>query len=387
MCALLKRNILEYEIVDVDCVVDNLVFAFLKGADNEEEEIAKFRGSILHGRVSAVGRHGKYFWIRVVPRGSKESVVLLMHFGMTGMVKMRDVYSHLTIMENGGDKKVLPELKEDVKDEKVKVKRETIEVNKEKAQMEMETMEVKGDKVIDEPWPPKFVKLSMTLRKNDSTIEWVFVDPRRLARIRLLSGKGVQTDEELLKQPPLDVLGPDYSKPITVPKEIGPYGDPDPDNHGRAILSIDEFNKLVLTKKKPIKSLLLEQKFFCGIGNWVADEIIYHSRLHPEEVLSSKLTLQEEIDPVIQKLYDSIIYVCKEAVRVEGNVREFPDDWLMIFRWGKGRKGPRPKTKDGYDVDYITVGGRTSCFVPKLQAPLKRSSSAESSGKKRIKRE
>jgi formamidopyrimidine-DNA glycosylase len=300
---------------------------------------------------------------------------------------MRDVYSHLTFMENGGDKKVLAELEGEVKDEKVEVKKETIQSSTEKVKMATEAMEVKDEKVMEELWPPKFVKLSMTLRKNDSTIELVFVDPRRLARIRLLTGNNIQTDEELMNQPPLDVLGPDYSKPITVPKEIGMYGDPDPDNHGRPILSIDEFNKLVLTKKKPLKSLLLEQKFFCGIGNWVADEIIYHSRLHPEDVLSSKLTLQEEIDPVIQKLYDSIIYVCKEAVRVEGNVREFPDDWLMMFRWGKGRKGPRPKTKDGYDVDYVTVGGRTSCFVPKLQVPLKRSNNSETSAKKRIKRE
>ena len=57
--------------------------------------------------------------------------------------------------------------------------------------------------------------------------------------------------------------------------------------------------------------------------------------------------------PVIQQLYDSLI-MCEEAVRVEGDVAKFPDDWLMLHRWGKGRK--EKKTPNGYILDHITVG-------------------------------
>ncbi|ANB12403.1 hypothetical protein AWJ20_656 [Sugiyamaella lignohabitans] len=50
-----------------------------------------------------------------------------------------------------------------------------------------------------------------------------------------------------------------------------------------------------------------------------------------------------------------------------GNTEAFPKDWLMLYRWGKRRKGEKQKTADGYEVDHVTVGGRTACYVPALQ--------------------
>lgn len=45
----------------------------------------------------------------------------------------------------------------------------------------------------------------------------------------------------------------------------------------------------------------------------------------------------------------------------------FPENWLMLHRWGKRRKGEKQKTAEGYVVDHVTVGGRTSSYVPELQ--------------------
>jgi hypothetical protein len=50
-----------------------------------------------------------------------------------------------------------------------------------------------------------------------------------------------------------------------------------------------------------------------------------------------------------------------------GNTAAFPEDWLMLHRWGKRRKNEVQKTADGHALDHITVGGRTSCYVPALQ--------------------
>lgn len=50
----------------------------------------------------------------------------------------------------------------------------------------------------------------------------------------------------------------------------------------------------------------------------------------------------------------------------------FPKGWLMLYRWGKRRKGEKQKTSDGYLVEHVTVGGRTSSYVPELQKLKKR---------------
>lgn len=95
----------------------------------------------------------------------------------------------------------------------------------------------------------------------------------------------------------------------------------------------------------------------------------------PETVCSS--LSQEQV----RALYDKVIDICTFVVKVEGNTSKFPEDWLMLYRWGKRRKNEKATTKEGYAVDHITVGGRTSCFVPELQK--KAGNTTESATKKR----
>lgn len=371
MCAQLRRNVLGYRVAAVAARNDALLLPFLKQSSDPEKDLDQFRQRLVGSTVSSVGRHGKYFWLRLQVGATSESQVLLMHFGMTGMIKIKDVASHLVFMENGGDKKVLD--KKQVKTEtNTEVKTEDWEENDE--------------------WPPRFSKLEFVLESNDTKLDIAFSDPRRLGRIRLLTGPEVQTDADLLTQPPLNALGPDYSKPAEfTATDKFVEGDPDPDHHGRPRLELAEFNALVLSKKKPIKSLLLDQAYFSGVGNWVSDEIVYRARILPGEVLSQKISQGTGIDPVIARLYDALIYVCLECVRVEGNVSRFPPDWLMLYRWGKARTKVKARTADGYVVDYVTVGGRTACFVPQLQKPLKKTTDkvpeSQEPSPKRIKRE
>ncbi|CAI5760642.1 unnamed protein product [Candida verbasci] len=334
--AQLRRNIIGYTISKINYLVhDSLLFPIIKTSTDPESELVKIEQKLLGSHIESVGRHGKYFWIRFA--GFK---IMLMHFGMTGMIKIRNIASHLKFMENGGDKKLMNKLK-------------TID-----------------DVKMEEVWPPRFTKLELELKLGDSILEMAFTDPRRLGRIRLL--ENLKTDEELLKTEPLNVLGPDYSKSETK-KEVDQFvfGDPDPNPHGRPRLGINEFNKLILSKKKSIKSLLLDQCFFAGVGNWVADEVLFHSKLHPSEIISNKIEYKDGlIDEVVKKLYDSLIYVCETAVDLEGDVTKFPKHWLMIHRWGKGRKKEKSMTLDGLHLDHITVGGRTACYCPESQKLL-----------------
>lgn len=383
---MLRRNLLGYTIKETKLNLDKLIFPELKVSEDADASLTSIQSRITGTTVENVGRHGKYFWLRL-RKQSEDPTVMLMHFGMTGMVKLRNVASHLIFMENGGDKKVLREKETSLKLEDGAEETVTTTVVEGPADEDLKA-ELTPD------WPPKFSKFELVFEKQTKDpleshiVDFAFTDPRRLGRVRFLTGPQYDTDDKLMLEDPLKALGPDYSKKPQFQK-VEPFvsGDPDPDHHGRPRPTLEEFAKLVLSRKKPIKSLLLDQDRFAGIGNWVLDEILYHAQIYPGEVISSKIS--DADSEVLAKLYESIIYVMEESVRVEGNVHEFPDDWLMLYRWGKGRKQPRPKTKLGHSVDYETIGGRTSCFVPELQKPLKKvkqEPSDESPQRKRTKK-
>lgn len=302
---------------------------------------------LLQGAVvQTVGRHGKYFWIRF-----NDNTIMLMHFGMTGMIHLQNVKSHLVFMENGGDKKVLKETLER------KSKYFTEPIKKEES--------VKNDEEDGEDeWPPRFSKMEIVFTKG-ADIQMSFADARRLGRVRILTD--IKAEEDMFKLDPLNRQGPDYSKTGKQVK-LFEFGDPDPFNYV-CQYSQQEFNHLILLKRKPIKSLLLEQEYFAGVGNWVSDEILYQCLIHPQEVLSEKLT---STSPQLENLYNAIKQVCETSVAVEGNVKRFPPHWLMIYRWGKRRKKQEQPKVNGKSIDFVTVGGRTSCYVPAVQKKIKK---------------
>ncbi|XP_050379763.1 formamidopyrimidine-DNA glycosylase isoform X2 [Argentina anserina] len=173
-------------------------------------------------------------------------------------------------------------------------------------------------------WPSKYSKVFVQL---DDGLEFSFTDKRRFAKVRLL--------KDPTSVPPISELGPDaLLEPMT-----------------------EDVLFASLSKKKiSIKALLLDQSFISGIGNWVADEVLYQARIHPEQ---SSATLSKEC---VEALHKSIKEVIEFAVQVDAESIHFPREWLFHFRWGK-----RPGKVNGKKIEFITVGGRTSAFVPELQ--------------------
>lgn len=119
----------------------------------------------------------------------------------------------------------------------------------------------------------------------------------------------------------------------------------------------DVFNQLVLRRAVPVKALLLDQSFSAGVGNWVADEILYQAKIHPAQYTNT-LTQDE-----LTALYENLKYVCETAVKLEADESKFPEDWLMTYRWSKGKKTSQ-KLPNGLSLKFETVGGRTSAFAP-----------------------
>lgn len=123
--------------------------------------------------------------------------------------------------------------------------------------------------------------------------------------------------------------------------------------------SVDAVQTFLLRRKRSaIKAVLLMQERFPGIGNWMADEILWRAGLHPERPAGS-LNAEE-----VHRLWRECRWVCREALRTVGEtMADPPDSWLFPHRWRDG--GHCPKT--GVQLQRKTIGGRTTCWSPARQ--------------------
>jgi formamidopyrimidine-DNA glycosylase len=104
----------------------------------------------------------------------------------------------------------------------------------------------------------------------------------------------------------------------------------------------------------------------CGIGNWLADEILYQTQLHPESACSA-------LSPVIvNQLRESIHRILEIACDVDSDLDQMPADWLVHYRWSKRAK-TTVRTADGHPIKFITVGGRTSAVCLSRQRLIRSS--------------
>src|SRR5690606_10139697 len=112
--------------------------------------------------------------------------------------------------------------------------------------------------------------------------------------------------------------------------------------------------------KTPLKTLLLDQRGFPGIGNWMADEICWQLRLPPQRPAGS---LDEA---TLDGLWKTTRRVSREALRVVGtDWGDLPDSWLMNHRWRDGGICPRRGCRSGLLREDLR--GRTTCWCPRCQ--------------------
>lgn len=118
--------------------------------------------------------------------------------------------------------------------------------------------------------------------------------------------------------------------------------------------------------RAPIKAVLLMQERFPGVGNWMADEILWRARLAPSRLAGS-------LNPTeIRALHRESRAVCRGALRYNAGVggrmphtlnELMPATWLFNHRWQKGGHCPRCAAP----LRHTTVGGRTTCWCPHCQ--------------------
>lgn len=188
----------------------------------------------------------------------------------------------------------------------------------------------KSFKISDE-WPPKFTKIELVFEGGTHI---AFCDPRRLGKVR------VKPFDELFTTPPLSTLASD------------PLADK---------LSHQEVYESFQKTASPVKALILSQdRVFCGVGNWVADEVLYQADIHPSRP-SNKLKPEE-----VQKLQEKVVEVMSVAVDCMAKEEEYPAHWLFHQRWRSKKAGG--KMEDGSAIHFETVGGRTTAVVTKKRS-------------------
>jgi formamidopyrimidine-DNA glycosylase len=136
----------------------------------------------------------------------------------------------------------------------------------------------------------------------------MLVDPRRLGRVRL--------------NPPVDQLGPDAQ-----------------------LITPAQFRAALAAGTVPIKARLMDQHRIAGIGNLLADEILWRARIHPARAVSS-LTAPEE---------SRLLRAGRDAIRAalrDGGVHTL----TIIAHRRRGGTCPR----DHAPMRTAAVGGRTS---------------------------
>jgi formamidopyrimidine-DNA glycosylase len=186
---------------------------------------------------------------------------------------------------------------------------------------------VEGRRAREEPWLPRFLKLHLTL---DNGGEVVFRDARRLGRVRLR--------HDPRAEPPISLLGFDALHDVP---------------------SVARLVELFGKRAAPVKAVLLDQSFSAGVGNWIADEVLYQARIDPRR-RTDTLSRAE-----VGRIRSRLRFVISTAVRAGADSDRFPPKWLFHTRWSKRLQ--RPVTVRGERIRYLTVGGRTTAWVAEVQ--------------------
>ncbi len=165
---------------------------------------------------------------------------------------------------------------------------------------------------------------------NTKKLALVFTDPRMFGRVQYFCGKALP--EPWLKLPPQPM-----DEGFTLPR----------------VQSI-----LQRHPKTPLKALLLDQRYFPGVGNWMADEVMWQMRLLPTTPAGE---LEAKQTSALRK---TLKKVCEVALKTIGmDWSDPPETWLFLHRWDKNKSCPRC----GVGLVKEDLRGRTACWCPACQ--------------------
>jgi formamidopyrimidine-DNA glycosylase len=132
------------------------------------------------------------------------------------------------------------------------------------------------------------------------------------------------------------VLNPDYS-------HIGP----DAAEVGR-----DAFRRRIGAGHTAVKARLLDQGAIAGVGNLLADELLWQAQVKPGR--GTDTLSEDDLDRLRRELRKAV----RLAIR-QGGVHTLP--------FVKSRRSPKGCPRDGHALEKATIGGRTTFWCPACQ--------------------
>jgi formamidopyrimidine-DNA glycosylase len=132
-------------------------------------------------------------------------------------------------------------------------------------------------------------------------------------------------------------------------------------------ITLEEFAPNLTKRKTATKSALLNQSVAAGVGNWIADELLYQARIHPEKPANTLSPAE------VEALWEATGTVLRKAIEKEARYADFPASYLIHARaWDTSPYEDENQhllcPRDQSTIEIIKVGGRTTYFCPVCQA-------------------
>lgn len=130
----------------------------------------------------------------------------------------------------------------------------------------------------------------------------------------------------------------------------------------------EQFMEIILNSNKNISALLLDQTIFCGLGNYIRNEILYMVKIHPNKK-SNELNKND-----VEKLYNKIRYVlfsnlCElliiNKIKIPNIIKKISPPNLQIPY--KFRVYEKETDKYGNNITKEKIAGRWTYYVKSIQ--------------------
>lgn len=164
----------------------------------------------------------------------------------------------------------------------------------------------------------------------DNGFKLGFICPRKFERIGIVANVDVFLKEKKVNEDVLEIL-------------------------------FEDFRKQLQKRKSIVKTTLLDQSVVAGIGNWIADDVLFRAKVHPS-IISSDLS-----ESTIRRIFDAMHEIVRLAIEKDANYVDFPSEYLIHARgWGKTEFSTTcPDCTTELNIEKI--GGRTTFYCPVCQ--------------------
>lgn len=130
-----------------------------------------------------------------------------------------------------------------------------------------------------------------------------------------------------------------------------------------------QLDRIVRSRRRQLKPLLLDQHLVAGVGNIYCDETLHRARLRPDR-LGDTLTGHE-----LGRLHTSLLQVLEAAIEAGGSTLadtqyvdvEGQGGWFQVHHLVYDRAGQRCLSCGRADIVRTVSGGRSTCFCPRCQ--------------------